>query len=207
MIYAIAVFFLISIMSISILRLTTDNSVSSDNEQLRDQAEYIARAGIEIGMAAIEVKDDTKGGATLSQRVLGKVSDPSYELAGGYTNLTNSTGDIIDVKDASGNVVGKVQVIVYSITGREGDPGEITFNYISPSPSGEASKTISRHREAQRLGVDKDQEFTWIFRIVAIGQTLDYDSVKEKYPMARQVMTADVSMASQPKVWNLYSGY
>lgn len=209
MIYALAVFIFVSLLSVALLRITTGNTSTSVSEFKRTHAEYAARAGIEIGLAALEAEDITMGKTTLCERVLGKVSDPSYSLDTGYTNITSSNprGDVIDVLSESGAVVGRVQIVIYSLTDREGDPGDLTFQYMTPDASGNSSKTIHRHAESEKLGINSTQDWSWVFRVVAIGETLDYEQSKHKYPMARQIMTAEVKMSSEPKEVKLYSGY
>lgn len=206
MIYGIVIFVFISILAFAMTRLTDSNTLNAAAEYKKSQAEYIALAGLEIGQGAIHAKDPSKGNLTLLDRVSGSAV-VAHVLDKGYTNIRSGTpdGEQIEIKSEAGEVIGRVQILVYSLTGKE-DPGELVIHYRSADVTGETEKRIDRQKEAEKAGVNKKDMSTWIFRIVAIGETMDYDAVKDQYPMARQIMTADVSI-SNPLSVRTYSGY
>lgn len=207
MIYGLIVFLLISILAVAMTRLTDGNTVSAGGEYKKTQAEYIARAGLEIGQGALHVEDASRGKATLFDRILGKPVVVSHHLNQGYTNIDAShpSGEFFEIKSEKGEVVGRVQLLVYSLTGKEAAEN-LTVQYRSPDATGETHRVIDRLKEAKALGVDKLKQDTWVFRIVAIGETMDYDEIKGRFPMARQIMTADVNI-NNPLSVRIYSGY
>lgn len=210
MIFAIGVFLFVSVLAIALTRLVGSNASHSALERKKTEAEYITRAGLEIGIAALQTQDNTKGNLTLCERILEKGADASYNLLQGYSNLGSSSakGDVINIKAKDGTTAGQVQVIVYSMTRKDGESDTLQFEYLSPDSSGTATKTINRKSEAEKTGVKKGNSWkhTWVFRVVAIGQTNDYEQVKGRLPMARQVMTAEVNIQN-PQIVKIYNGF
>ncbi|MDO4720198.1 MAG: hypothetical protein Q4A78_06010 [Peptostreptococcaceae bacterium] len=205
-IFAMAVFVFITILAMGILRISDSNTLGIQSEIRRSQAEYIARSGLEIGMSAVQVKHPTEK-VSIVEKVLEKPTDPSLYLKNGYDNLSSSgsRGDVIEIKDSAGNKIGDVQIIIYSLTGKDGESDQISFDYLTPS-SPAVTQQIDRKKLRDNLRVNKAQQATWVFHIVAIGQTSDYENVGSRYPMARQIMTAEMSMQN-PSVVKIYSGY
>lgn len=207
MIYGIIVLVVVSILAFAMARLSGDNSMNAGEEYKKSQAEYIARAGLEIAQGALHAEDATKGKATFFDRILKKTANPSYHLNDGYTNInaSHSDGEFFEIKSETGKVVGRVQLLVYSLTGKE-PAGNIIVAYRSQDANGDTHRTINRQKEAKELGVKATDSGTWVFRVVAIGETMDYDDVKGRFPMARQIMTADVNV-NNPLSVKVYSGY
>lgn len=204
-VFAMAVFVFITVLAIGILRMTDANSLNAAAELKRSQAEYIARSGLEIGMAALQTKHPTEG-VTLCEKVMESVSDPSLQLKEGYSNVGsgNPKGDVISIKSPAGDKIGEVQIIVYSLTKKDAEPKSLSFEYLTGSPA--QTETIDREKQANAAGVDKNRDGSWLFHVVAIGQTTDYEKIKKKYPMARQIMTAEISVKN-PEVVKIYNGF
>lgn len=208
MIFAIAVFILISTLAVAMTRLVTGNASSTISDRRKTEAEYLAKAGLEIGLAAIQTKDPTNGNLAIWERLLDKSVYPAFNLPQGYSNLTaDPKGDVIEIKspDTGNPAVGKVQVIVYSVTRKPGESDTLDFEYMTGSGTS-AVERIDRKAIAETLGITQSDRSTWILRVVAIAQTEDYDDVKKRSPSARQIMTAEVSV-SNIQVVKTYDGF
>lgn len=207
MVFAIAVFLFVSILAVAMTRLVGGSANSTIAEQKKLEAEYLAKAGLEIGLAAIRTKDPTKGNLEIWERVLEKGTVAANNLPQGYSNLVNPMGDVIEIKspDTGNPVVGKVQVIVYSVTRKPGESDTLRFQYMTPT-SPAHTEVIDRKSIAEISGIRPGEKSSWILRIVAIGQTSDYEDIKGRTPSARQIMTAEVSL-SNTEVVKTYSGF
>lgn len=208
MVFAIVVFLFVSILAVAMTRLVTGSATSTMAEQKKVEAEYLAKAGIEIGLAAIRTKDPAKGNLEIWERILEKGTVASNNLPQGYSNLlSDPMGDVIEIKspDTGNPVVGKVQVIVYSVTRKPGESDTLQFQYMTPA-SPAHTEVIDRKSIAEISGIRPGEKSSWILRIVAIGQTNDYEDIKGRTPSARQIMTAEVSLSNM-EVVKIYSGF